>query len=320
MTQTLASTPDEIVAGSWVPPQDVKEHSDAPIPPDADFFAAPPAEIGKVQSAQTSLKHGKSPWAMPMRFALAATVGAVLGGGLYYVLTNAARRPSDPEWFMLAGLVFALGFTVAWLSTGFKQTCSYVGEEGVARYTAKGSRENLAKLEYLHFADAAEVRTAQTRHYYNGVYTGTSYAFTWTDPAGRRLLKLSGQHRGKKGRPKPSDPFHFAEAAEIAWSTYLLGTLDAQLAAQGYLQFNIKPGQFVRVGRGFFEFCLRDEVQKITREEIKSVNLSSGHFHIATKDAKWFGRSGKFSFNYANMANARLFLLAMDKLVGYRFG
>ena len=39
MTQTLASTPEEIVAGSWVPPQDLKEHSDAPIPPDADFFA-----------------------------------------------------------------------------------------------------------------------------------------------------------------------------------------------------------------------------------------------------------------------------------------
>lgn len=45
-----------------------------------------------------------------------------------------------------------------------------------------------------------------------------------------------------------------------------------------------------------------------------------GQFHIHHKDARWFSSKGKFNFSYATMANARLFLLAMEKLTGYRFG
>jgi hypothetical protein len=53
---------------------------------------------------------------------------------------------------------------------------------------------------------------------------------------------------------------------------------------------------------------------------LRLLNLSQGRFHITHKDAGWFSRKGKFSFSYSTMANARLFLLAIDKLMGIRFG
>src|SRR4051812_25150097 len=114
MTQTLASTPHEIIAGSWVPPQDVKEHSDAPIPLDADFFAPPPAEIGKVQSAQTTLRHGKSGWATPVRFALAGTVSVAIAAGVYYFFRFDAMHPDDLVVFVAPVFAFLLAFLGIW--------------------------------------------------------------------------------------------------------------------------------------------------------------------------------------------------------------
>ena len=42
-------------------------------------------------------------------------------------------------------------------------------------------------------------------------------------------------------------------------------------------------------------------------------------FQFKHKDAKWYKLSGKYSFQYGSMANAKVFLLALEKLVGYQW-
>jgi hypothetical protein len=242
----------------------------------------------------------------------AAGVTFSAGGGFGGVLPGVLIIPP-----LIAGTII---FAITLYFTRFSHRCSYVGQFGAARYMLRGSRTGHPKGEVLLFPQAVELRTRQVRQYMNGVYTGTTYDFTWTDPNGRRVFRLSGNHRGGKGLPKPKDPYHFALATELSWSQYLLGHLAGQLEQAGFVHFNIKPRQWVRVGPGFFDFCLNQEVQRITTPEIKAISLAGGHFHIAHKDARWFSRRGKFSFDYPNMANARLFLLAVEKLIGYRFG
>ena len=76
------------------------------------------------------------------------------------------------------------GRKIVIIATGFSHTCTFVGKKGVARYKCSGNREQTSGEVFL-FEDATELRTAQTRHYTNGAYTGTNYTFTWTDVAGR---------------------------------------------------------------------------------------------------------------------------------------
>ena len=87
---------------------------------------------------------------------------------------------------------------------------------------------------------------------------------------------------------------------------------------QGFLQFNLSKNDFVRVGPGVLEFAMKGELSRVTAADIKSLNLGQGTFTIKTHEAKWFGSKGKFSFSYATMANARLFLIALERLLGYR--
>lgn len=44
-----------------------------------------------------------------------------------------------------------------------------------------------------------------------------------------------------------------------------------------------------------------------------------GEFSFKYKDARWYSREGKYKFPYASIANAKVFLLACDKLLGCQF-
>src|SRR4051812_34613412 len=70
-------------ASAWTPPPGVAEHSDQPIPPDADFFVPPPAEIGPVRSARTTLRLRNQPWAMWLRLAIGLGITAA-GTGIIW--------------------------------------------------------------------------------------------------------------------------------------------------------------------------------------------------------------------------------------------
>jgi len=58
---------------------------------------------------------------------------------------------------------------------------------------------------------------------------------------------------------------------------------------------------------------------RLTHQDIASVSLGNGMFQFKHTDAKWYSLSGKYSFQYGNMANARVFLLALEKLMGYQW-
>jgi hypothetical protein len=78
-------------------------------------------------------------------------------------------------------------------------------------------------------------------------------------------------------------------------------------------------GSVAAVGPGFLEFHFGGEPMRLTSADIASVSLASGTFQFKHKDAKWYSLSGKYSFAYGTLANARIFLLTLERLMGYRW-
>src|SRR5688572_2875353 len=48
----------------WLPPDDVTAHNSEPVDRTRDFFHPPPAEIGKVLTAHSTLVRGKEPYSL----------------------------------------------------------------------------------------------------------------------------------------------------------------------------------------------------------------------------------------------------------------
>jgi len=283
---------------------------------DRVFFAPLPDTIGPLYRAESTLKTGQREKPLSFRL-LTASLAALPGLALALLAAKLIHEDSNGGGSLLfiGSLLMLIGAAIAWYYTRFAVSCSYVGQLGAIRYLLKGNLNNQPLAQYIEFSKATELRTAATRHYYNGVYTGTSYSHKWTDAAGRPVLTLSGRHSGNKGLPKSGDPFHFASAAEIAWSMFLLNRADNELAQTGSLRFNIDARKTVIVGPGFIEFHFGDRTDRCEAADIKSINLNQGTFSIQHRDAKWYSSKGKFSFPYGAMPNARLFLLVLDRFL-----
>ena len=199
----------------------------------------------------------------------------------------------------------------------FSHKCSYVGELGIVEFTINGSLSDRPKTHLLNFKEAESLYTSQTRNYYNGIYTGTSYEYKWIKNSGSNY-RLAGLFRNKEGWPNDKDRWHFANSAEVVWSTYLLQTANEQYDKLGYIEFPMKGNsQAVQVGHMFLEFVLRDgTTQKVVVEDMKDISLASGFFQFKHKDARWWSGKGKYSFTYRNIPNAKLFLLCLKRLTG----
>ena len=302
----------------WAPPEGTARHSGDPIEPGADFFVEPPPEIGELVSAETTLSAKTRPWRTVSRIVLAGLIGwgAALILDVILVHNNQVNAKENLVWEALLLLGFA---PLTWYFTRFSHTCSFVGKLGIARYRCKGNRDRLAAPEVFFFGDATELRTSQTRHYYNHIYTGTAYTFTWTDGEGSKWFKLKGTYRGENSLPKAKDPFHFALMSEGAWSVFLFDQVVAELEANQSVRFSLGGKHFIAIGPGFLDvFVSGTEPERLTVDEIDGMQADAGVIKIKRIDAQegWFSSKGVYKFNYEQMANSRLFLLLYTQLIG----
>jgi hypothetical protein len=130
---------------------------------------------------------------------------------------------------------------------------------------------------------------------------------------------MKGSYRQRKKGLKAGEPFRLLQAAEIAWSVHYLERANQVLTTEGSIPFRVDKHRVVRVGPSFLEFHFGGDPVRLQREDIASVNLGNGTFQFKHKDAKWYSLSGKYSFQYGTMANGRVFLLALEKLMGYQW-
>jgi hypothetical protein len=283
------------------------------------FFAFPPAEIGSLLSADSTFRSVSRSWLLPYigRIALGLIVGALIVWGMNWVAAQDNSNSSQNENIRRIGYGLAVAVLAIQLWYGkFVATCSYVGDRGAVRYTIKPFRIGSPKIELLLFQQAVELVAKRTRQYVGVIKTGRSFNYSWNDSEHQLIYRLKGF---QSSITREGDSGDFAWAVEEAWSKYFFARAQPQFQEEGSIPFRIDDRRLIRVGEGFLEFHFGDEPVKLTREEIAAVSLKDGLFSFKHKDAKWHSREGKFSFSYGAMANAKVFLLALDRLMGYRW-
>ena len=288
-----------------------------PLPADIDFFVPPPEEIGPLRSAYSTLRQGKEPTSFGARLFITVLVGSLLG--LVGSLTMSFFDIRNPFWkIALPSLLAVLGAVIVMMSTRFRHTCSYVGQEGVARYVCSGKRDKVTVNELFLFRTATDLRTRTTIRYYNGAYQGTDYAFTWADISGQQRYQIKGSHNSEAGNPAAKDPYQFGRAAEIAWTLYLLPGAYELIGMGGVVLFTIKGGDWIKLGKGVMTLSTAGSSVEWPVEEIRDCSIKQGIVRIRRKDAKegWFSAVGVYKISFNHLANAQLFFHMLDKVVG----
>lgn len=303
----------------WSPPASVTLHNGEPIPPDADFFRPPPAEIGELRSAQSTLVKSKQPVSLLARLLFAIGLPGALFFGIVSLFRTANPRDMDMV-YILAIVIAAPVFIAVLYFTRFRHACTFVGSLGIAEYKLAGSRESTPHERLLLFEKCFDITTWQLSQYVNGIYSTTQYKTTFRDANFHTLFQLQGNYRSEQGTPKAKSPYWFAVAAEGAWNLYAFERLAGQLESEGHIDFRVNRKDHVRIGPGFLEFTFGGKTTRVTPDDIKSLTINSGTFAVHTHEARWFSSKGKFTFEYSGMGNAKLFLFALERLAGYTFG
>lgn len=317
-TSAGAVTGQDLAA--WLPEGAVTLHNGEAMPADMVFFAPPPAQIGKVFSAFSSLRPADRPRSPMAKSITAAVIFVSLALLAEFTLVAQAGPREKGQVRMVVYIVAAVAGALSMVIKPFRRECTYVGELGLARFTLHKSLEADPKAECIEFKALSNVRSQQTRNYYNSVYTGTSYTYTWRDHDGKPAFTINGNYRSEQGTPKAHDNYWFALAAEASWSGFISNAMQAELDREGFVHFDVNKNDWVRIGPGFMEFCFRGNTDRIEADQIKALSLDGGHFTIKTHDAKWFSKKGTFRFDYSQMTNAKMFIFALEKLMGYQFG
>jgi len=151
--------------------------------------------------------------------------------------------------------------------------------------------------------------------YQNGAYAATNYEYVWSDAGGKPVFTICGVHESHDRTPPPGDAFHFAVAAEAAWSEHVLAAAREQLQREGSIVFSVDEHRSLRVGCRFIEFHFRGAPERIVTEDIATLTLDHGRFSFRQKDARWWASDDKFKFDYSGIANAKAFAMAVDRLV-----
>ena len=285
-----------------------------------DFFFPPPPEVGKLISARSSpVVGGPSP--SRAVYLMVAALYTCAAFAIFLVFALLQGDDTYRNFFMaIAVILAAVVFILVLVFGGFRASCSYVGADGVAMGTVRRKRSNRPKIQLLVFNNAADLQTRQVRQVDHGLYSGTHYRYIWRGFDGAIIIRLMGVFRAKEGAlPNSSSTYHLARAAELAWTQHLLDRAEHCLKEEGSIPFEVDSHRLVRIGPGFIEFHFGGEPVRVTKDDIAKVTLSDGTFAFQHKDTKWFSSAGKYSFQYGQMANARFFLMALDKLMGYRW-
>lgn len=296
----------------------VTGHNGMSLDKDMDFFHPPLEDIGEVQTAHSTLRRSEKPRSRRMQMVVVS--GWSLGGAVLGLLIDVIFSIENSFVFILFPVVGGVtGALVGWGLVAFSHTVTYVGEKGIAQISCTGQRESFHVDHMLLFDDAGTLRTRIYAHYTNNVYGRTDYSFKWKDRKGNLLVRIAGTHFSQENEPPAESSFHYASSAENSWTIYMLTVAEYKLQKLGYIPFEIRSGGFIGVGEGHLMIGISGKPQRIAGKGIKSIDIYGGTFQIRTKDSYegWFRRKGIFEFDYSDLANAKLFLITLEKLLGF---
>jgi len=328
-------------AGAFL--EGVKNHGGDPLSPTM-FPVVPPPEIGKLISANLEEGTDAKPMTDPdldlRGFGYVGSGIFVFLGALLLIFGNSKGAP------MLGLGIFGFLCLVLTKQKEIRgRTCTFVGLEGIARFFVPLLPDGGERKELLLFRDAKDLRTNDVQHFENLSYRGTSFRHEWKDAAGTTCFLIEGIFGQPQMPPKSSDPYLFAISSEAAWTLFKISRVKDDLNNNGFVQFDIEGGNWIRLGVDEVElssrnnpvrvkpneigvFQIRDGIVTIKARESRIADLGDraasflwsffGNKSISVKERLPFGYEVRFSFRYSELANARAFLHLFEQLTGIK--
>ncbi|MBN2496464.1 MAG: hypothetical protein JXR96_17855 [Deltaproteobacteria bacterium] len=194
-------------------------HDSTPVLPTDTFFAPAPPEIGALRSGTSSAReHDPPPGWSGTRITLVVCLGilTLIFGGLLTALVGLA--PDLESWLLSTGAVIvAVEALVIWHTRPW-ESCTYAGEDGLARIERRGGRR---RQSILRFADAAWLRISATHVHLAHNYLFTNRVYDWGDDEGRIAFRIWVRSNERRPKRLPTwHPAHFAAAALHAWEPH----------------------------------------------------------------------------------------------------
>ena len=310
----------------WKPSSEIKTHRGDTIPSDLTFFTPPPQDIVNLRSAASNIQNGKVIQEKgSVGFAVKQLAGIGLGfmGGLLIGALAAVIFQNDALMWIIA-LIVGAGILAFTLRCDFTTpaACSYVGHSGIANNIFKKEPNPKKGIGLFLFHQAEELRVAKVQIFTNGVYTSTAYRFEWKKANGEIVFNINGAYHSREDNPPPLDRYYFALAAEKAWSLFKFELIHQELKQNGKVTFNVGNNDAIVIGQGYVELIKKGQPSRLDGNEIKEIALSGGVIHIIPKEVKskflGFGSDGIWRISYADIGNARIFILIFDMLINQK--
>jgi hypothetical protein len=190
---------------------------------------------------------------------------------------------------IVAFVLFVIGTFVAWtLFVNWKKAAALY-EYGLAYTSRKG-------LEMWRWEEVAQLFAAITRHYTNGVYTGTTHVYTLIDRQNRRLVL--------------NDSLDHVEELGKAVETGTFPQLYAGASGQYNSGISVAFGP-VTISKSGIQF--KNKVYPWT--DVKEVTIRRGILQVSKKDGGLFSGA---SAAVSGIPNLRALLSIIDQVVGIK--
>lgn len=301
----------------WIPPSGVCNHGGGALGPDNIFFAAPPAEIGNLLSADSNLDADlktkeRNGYVTYLNW-FQALLWAGLAGFLSWFMLALVKK-SDPV-AILAGVTVAA--FVFWRTLKKQDgvtavTCTFVGSRGIAQYVWDDDETTRQTPRLLRFQDASELRTLETRHVIKNAYQCTTYVFQWSGGSGAGFA-MSGLYINQNSYAE-SRSYHFVLAAEKAWTLCKMERALESLLKGESVSFEIKNGDTLTLTNEAIVLKRKAKTIAIDYRDMPQLSVQEGILTLTSNDTShsFFGSKGSYSFNYHDVTNAQLLLLLFN--------
>ncbi len=288
----------------WTPTIDITDHGGASLPAKMVFFSQPPNEIGAVLSAYSNLSEEEKNVSRSVQCVLVLLLSAGLAEFVVFV-------GGDFYWGVGLGL---LTFVVGYFTNLYVKTNTFVGSEGVARFTTKDLNKPPV-IEITLFKDISNLKKEATSFYrgsFGTIYRSTQYKFTFRRADNHCDCNIAGVYQSEEGNPPTTDAYWFGKQAERVWNYHKGASLLSQLEKLGFVEFPVNRSGFVRVSSTYIELKLKGNVERCDRVDLEEMSIWAGIICIQRKDAKWFSNAGKYSLKVAEVGNVDLFFKFLD--------
>lgn len=293
--------------------RDWTNHEGGRLPKSLWFFVDPPAEIGPVFNAFSTLKKGTRPWSKNLKRTL--LVASLIVGFFASLLLIYFAEVESWGW-RIAWVVIGLGLgaLIGFSFDPFQHRLTYVGRDGIALIETWGDLDHIEE-RVLIFDDADDMFMEITPAGDNAI----RFLFQWKTEDGKTVFEVDGRFPSIVDlHPKEANLIYFANAASFAWARYRTPQIFEELNDHGRVRFRCSRffGQLqsLEVAEDYIAFVKKGnkKAERWWSEDIQEIDLTGGgaggatlvlRFRHVDAQEGWLSKSGVYEIQCQEIAN-----------------